>query len=58
MMIGGFAELATIGAVVPFLSLLAQPESLSRFPALATILDWLAASTAPTSCMHTRRSRC
>jgi ABC-type multidrug transport system fused ATPase/permease subunit len=45
MVIGGFAELATIGAVVPFLSLLAQPESLSRFPALATILDWLAAST-------------
>jgi ABC-type multidrug transport system fused ATPase/permease subunit len=45
MVIGGFAELATIGAVVPFLSLLAQPESLGRFPALATILERLAAST-------------
>jgi ABC-type multidrug transport system fused ATPase/permease subunit len=45
MLTGGLAELATIGSVLPFLSLLADPDSLQRFPPLAKALDSLVAIT-------------
>ncbi|HEX6072817.1 MAG TPA: hypothetical protein VFY95_07405, partial [Sphingomicrobium sp.] len=45
MLTGGLAELATIGSVLPFLSLLADPDSLQRFPPLAKALDSLVALT-------------
>jgi ABC-type multidrug transport system fused ATPase/permease subunit len=45
MIVGGFAELATIGAVIPFLSLLAYPSSLDRFPLAAGALDAVATAT-------------
>ena len=32
MLVGSFAEIVTIGAVVPFISLMAQPESTAEFP--------------------------
>jgi len=45
MLIAAFAELATIGAVVPFLSLLANPRWLERVPALAGLLQSMGASS-------------
>ena len=39
MIAGAFAELATIGAVLPFLSLLADPRRIDRVPALAAAFD-------------------
>jgi ABC-type multidrug transport system fused ATPase/permease subunit len=46
MFAGAFAEIATIGAVIPFLSLLSNPQSLERFPIVAPIFSWLASETA------------
>lgn len=45
MLVGGLAELLTIGAVVPFLALLADPNALRLFPALPDMLDALGAET-------------
>lgn len=45
MLVGAFAELFNLGAVVVFLSIIAAPESIGRFPLLATILSWLGAET-------------
>ena len=39
MIAGAFAELATIGAVLPFLSLLADSSNWERFPWLAKLVD-------------------
>ena len=39
MFAGAVAELATIGAVLPFLSLLADPDRISRIPALGAAFD-------------------
>lgn len=44
MLIGGFAELLTIGAVVPFLALLADPAAARRSPILADLLEFLGGS--------------
>ena len=43
MLVGAGAELVTIGAVVPFISLMAEPESAFQFPALQNVfraLGW------------------
>lgn len=46
MLVGAFAELATIGAVLPFLSLLANPQWIERVPTLASAFDAVGATTA------------
>ena len=38
MLLGAVAELATIGAIIPFLAFLADPESLARLPWPISIL--------------------
>jgi ABC-type multidrug transport system fused ATPase/permease subunit len=43
MLAGAFAELLTIGAVLPFLALVADPEASTRFPLLADLLELLGA---------------
>src|SRR5687768_5646974 len=43
MLVGAFAELATIGAVLPFLTLLADPESGARLPLIGTFMATLGA---------------
>jgi ATP-binding cassette subfamily B protein len=43
MIAGAFAELATIGAVLPFLSLLADPHRIDRVPALVAAFDAIGA---------------
>ena len=43
MFLGGLAELATLGAVLPFLALLADPTVASKYPLLQTLffaLGW------------------
>ena len=40
-LIGALAELISIGAVIPFLQVVAAPEALRRVPAIAAIIDWL-----------------
>ena len=45
MFLGAFAELATIGAVVPFLTLLANPTAIDRYSFATDILGWLGAGT-------------
>jgi ATP-binding cassette, subfamily B, bacterial PglK len=42
MLLGAVAELLTIGAVLPFLILMAEPQRLSEVPAAAALLDGLA----------------
>jgi len=39
MILGAFAELATIGAVVPLLSLIAEPNQIGHFPVLTTLFN-------------------
>jgi ATP-binding cassette subfamily B protein len=43
MLAGAFAELATIGAVLPFLSILADPNGFDRVPGLAALFGILGA---------------
>jgi ABC-type multidrug transport system fused ATPase/permease subunit len=38
MVVGAVAEMATLGAVVPFLALLVDPDSVNRYPALLRLL--------------------
>jgi ABC-type multidrug transport system fused ATPase/permease subunit len=45
MFAGALAELATIGAVLPFLSLLADPDRIGRIPALAATFNAVGAVT-------------
>jgi len=45
MFAGALAELATIGAVLPFLSLLADPDRAARLPGLAAAFDAIGAVT-------------
>ena len=45
MMAGALAELATIGAVIPFLSLLANPEHVQHVPLLASTFAAVGATT-------------
>jgi ATP-binding cassette subfamily B protein len=45
MLVGAAAELATIGAVLPFLSLLADPSALDRFPFAIRIFSALGADS-------------
>ena len=46
LMVGGaLAELATIGAVIPFLSLLANPEHVQHVPLLASTFEAVGATT-------------
>ena len=46
MVLGAFAELATIGAVLPFLTLLADPGSWDRLSSLVRLMSALGAVTA------------
>ena len=41
MVLGAFAELLTIGAVIPFISLVAAPEKIQSYPAVAQFLAGL-----------------
>jgi ABC-type bacteriocin/lantibiotic exporter with double-glycine peptidase domain len=41
MLVGAFAEMASIGALLPFLTLLAAPEDMQRFGLFARIVAWL-----------------
>lgn len=45
MLFGAFAELATIGAVLPFLTLLAEPQMLGRYPIGIELLHAMGAAT-------------
>ena len=45
MVAGAFAELATIGAVIPFLSLLADPHRVEHAPLIAAAFDAIGATT-------------
>lgn len=45
MLVGGVTELLTIGAVVPFLALLADANAVTRFPLLGEALSLLGASS-------------
>src|SRR4051794_27096239 len=45
MIVGAFAELATIGAVLPFLSLLADPRRIDRVPFLTNAFDAVGATS-------------
>ena len=44
MLVGAVAEVATIGAVLPFLALIADPNGIDRFPRLAAALPMLGLS--------------
>lgn len=46
MLAGAVAELVTVGAVLPFLTLLADPDSLGRLPLFAPLAEALGADTA------------
>ncbi|WP_205480423.1 ABC transporter ATP-binding protein [Sphingomonas arenae] len=45
MLVGGVSELLTIGAVVPFLALLADADAVTRFPVLGETLSLLGATS-------------
>lgn len=47
MVIGAIAEFTTIGAILPFLSLLSDPAALGRFPVIDRIFSWLAPEGGP-----------
>ena len=47
MILGAVAELATIGAVLPFLALLADPQRIDQIPSVAAAFDIVGAVTAP-----------
>lgn len=51
MLVGAFAELFNLGAVVVFLSIIAEPESIGRFPLLTQLFALLGADT-PRSWMY------
>jgi ABC-type multidrug transport system fused ATPase/permease subunit len=44
MLIGALAEMATLGAVVPFLALLADAGMANKYPLLQTMLNWFGAT--------------
>ena len=44
MFMGAFAELLTLGAILPFLALVADPNAVSRYPKLGTVLALLGAN--------------
>ena len=41
MLVGAFAEMASIGALLPFLTLLAAPERVQRYPLFARAFAWI-----------------
>ena len=43
MLASAFAEMATLGAVMPFLALLADPKVANNYPLLQNVLSWLGA---------------
>ena len=45
MVSGAFAELATIGAIIPFLSLLGDPHHLQHLPLITAVFDALGATS-------------
>lgn len=45
MLVGAIAELATLGAVLPFLALMADPSSIARFPVVVTVFSYLGLDT-------------
>lgn len=48
MVAGAFAEVSTLGAIVPFLGLLASPEFVDKAPWLAQVLDGIATMVGST----------
>lgn len=46
MLLGALAEMATLGAVVPFLALLADPGTASHYPVLQTIFSWFGGTSS------------
>jgi ABC-type multidrug transport system fused ATPase/permease subunit len=43
LLVSALAEMATLGAVVPFLALLADPTVANKYPLLQTVLSWFGA---------------
>ena len=43
MLVGAVSEMATLGAVVPFLALLAEPSMVNNYPLLQKVFGWLGA---------------
>ncbi|WBO20824.1 ABC transporter ATP-binding protein [Sphingomonas abietis] len=41
MLVGAFAEMMSIGALLPFLTLLAAPEQMQRYPLFTDLIAWL-----------------
>ena len=41
MLVGAIAEMATLGAVVPFLALLIEPDLISTYPLIQMIFSWV-----------------
>ena len=53
MLLGAFAELATLGAVLPFLALLADPSSISSIPSRGEIHRLvITVKYGPSICSH------
>lgn len=48
MLVGTLAEMATLGAVVPFLALLADPGMASKYPILKSAFGWVGATQVNT----------
>jgi len=46
MLFSALADMATLGVVVPFLALLADPTVANKFPLLQTVLSWVGAEDA------------
>ncbi|MGV0953525.1 MAG: ABC transporter ATP-binding protein [Fluviibacter sp.] len=46
MLFGSLAEMATLGAVVPFLALLADPSMVNNYPFMQTVFGWFGTSEA------------
>ena len=44
MLVSALAEMATLGAVVPFLALLADPGMVNKYPLLQTMFSWFGAT--------------
>lgn len=47
MVLASFAEILSLGAVLPFLGVLTQPDRIFRHPGLQAALDWLGITSPP-----------
>lgn len=52
MLVGAIAELATLGAVLPFLALMADPSAIARFPVVVTVFGHLGMDTGANTMLY------